>query len=363
MTINTVLALVNNHQLDEARSRAMEMAAGGNLSPEDEKQLGILLLTSGDEKQSQAGCLLLANHVEAPEIPNHMRVKLAEVSWNSGHADIAVKASRFALRGDPNLAHLYRILGMGLICEHDYEKAMFVLIAGIGITRDVNLHESWIRVARALWQGAKNVSFVYNGHKYNFGLDIFGPMTVEAANYHLNGKFTEQDELQRLAKEIKHGASIVEMGTLVGNHSLFFMGETGPASMLLIDGNQQALDVTKANLEHNFGTALCPVEYVHRFVGRDSRKCMFQGCEVQQDNLDAILDGKSYDFIKIDADGSELDLLDGAMKTITANKPAMMLEVEKANRVPAEARLAPLGYKVIWSVDHGGYENLFLRVG
>lgn len=51
------------------------------------------------------------------------------------------------------------------------------------------------------------------------------------------------------------------------------------------------------------------------------------------------------------------------VQVLDQNKPDILLEVEKANRRPAEEVLGRMGYKTRSSIGHGGYENLLLRIG
>lgn len=52
------------------------------------------------------------------------------------------------------------------------------------------------------------------------------------------------------------------------------------------------------------------------------------------------------DFIKIDVEGMELDVLDGAQATIARTKPILFIEIIKTDRAVLQTRLTDLGYQL-----------------
>ena len=46
---------------------------------------------------------------------------------------------------------------------------------------------------------------------------------------------------------------------------------------------------------------------------------------------DAILSGHRIDFLKIDVEGMEIDVLDGLKKTIAEQRPRILIEVDNCN--------------------------------
>jgi hypothetical protein len=52
------------------------------------------------------------------------------------------------------------------------------------------------------------------------------------------------------------------------------------------------------------------------------------------------------DLIKIDVEGMELDVLEGAQASLLRYKPIMLIEVIKTNRQLLQDRLISLGYKL-----------------
>jgi hypothetical protein len=68
----------------------------------------------------------------------------------------------------------------------------------------------------------------------------------------------------------------------------------------------------------------------------------------------------AVDFIKIDVEGMELEVLKGAQQLVARCHPLMMIEAQDANREALLALAAQLGYALEWELKHsGGYANLF----
>lgn len=82
-------------------------------------------------------------------------------------------------------------------------------------------------------------------------------------------------------------------------------------------------------------------EFIGQVIDYSDASCR----EVPVQPLDA-LGLARVDFIKIDVEGMELEVLEGASGIIARHKPQMLIEVIKSDRVQLEALLAAAGYKV-----------------
>ena len=61
------------------------------------------------------------------------------------------------------------------------------------------------------------------------------------------------------------------------------------------------------------------------------------------DNLDLA----RLDFLKVDVEGMELDVLRGARRTLEASKPSMIIEIYKSEKEQILKILSELGYKYV----------------
>jgi FkbM family methyltransferase len=62
-------------------------------------------------------------------------------------------------------------------------------------------------------------------------------------------------------------------------------------------------------------------------------------------------------FVKIDVEGHELKVLEGALDTLRRNQPIVLIEIKRANRDAAFALFADLGYAP-WRLHAGGLERI-----
>jgi FkbM family methyltransferase len=69
--------------------------------------------------------------------------------------------------------------------------------------------------------------------------------------------------------------------------------------------------------------------------------------EISMVTIDEIA-SERVDFIKIDVEGMELDVLDGARASIERSKPIMLIEVIKTDRALLESRLIEMGYQLFF---------------
>lgn len=81
-------------------------------------------------------------------------------------------------------------------------------------------------------------------------------------------------------------------------------------------------------------------EFIGQFVSYEEEK----GVEVNQITIDS-LNLARLDFLKIDVEGMELEVLEGAKNTISEKKPFLMIEFIKSNRTELENFLNLVNYK------------------
>src|SRR5262249_28779604 len=98
------------------------------------------------------------------------------------------------------------------------------------------------------------------------------------------------------------------------------------------------------------------------FVSDRSGTMPFAGRDVPSARLaDAVSD--KVDFLKIDVDGAELQVLDGAAGLIERHHPFVMIEVTPVTLPPVKAWFGARGFAVAGEIGPGSYVNLFWRYG
>ncbi len=159
---------------------------------------------------------------------------------------------------------------------------------------------------------------------------------------HRRGSFYEMYELQRLRRLFPEGGTFIDIGANVGNHTLFaamFMGATrvipiepNPLAFELLIQNvlvnrlDDIVDLTQIGIglsdEANTGFAM-----TERQVNLGKAQ-MEKGGGLEVLRGDEVFAKERPDFIKIDVEGMEMQVLSGLEGLLKRKKPIMMIEVD-----------------------------------
>lgn len=135
---------------------------------------------------------------------------------------------------------------------------------------------------------------------------------------------------------LKPGMTVVDVGANIGYYMLMFRSMVGDnGKIICIEPSPENLPELKKNIESN---ALKNVELHEVAIGKDSGNVNVRGGinsgVVQNDGiasvplrrLDSLVETK-VDFVKIDVDGYEGQVLEGAVELLKRDKPILYLEV------------------------------------
>jgi len=149
----------------------------------------------------------------------------------------------------------------------------------------------------------------------------------------VRGHFFSVEELEDLLFYVRPNTVVLDIGANVGNHTVFFAMFAQAKTVLPFEVNPSASSLLKSNIELNH---LANVDASHVGLGLGARRGHLLPVSVTQDNLgatsyamaaaansggdllnvdalDAILPEQAQvDFIKIDVEGMEFDVLEGA---------------------------------------------------
>jgi FkbM family methyltransferase len=148
-----------------------------------------------------------------------------------------------------------------------------------------------------------------------------------------------------------------------------------PSSIRLIEPNPVAIELLRLNLEANmvksadttwlgvaagreFGLAAVYTTHAHNLGAARLRPADQGDVEVQP--LDA-MEIDAADFIKIDVEGMELDVLEGARQLIRRCRPALLIEVARENLAAFDAWREAEGYTVVQEFPYVNAVNLYLE--
>ena len=190
------------------------------------------------------------------------------------------------------------------------------------------------------------------------------------------GEYAE-DEAELYGKILKPGQVAVEAGANIGAHTVVMAQAVGPKGMVVAAEPQRVLlQMLCANLAlnglNNVRTACCgfgaepgrmrvpPVDYAQAYnFGAVKLQAEGPGESVQVVTIDS-LGLPRCDLIKVDVEGMEQAVIEGARGTIARHRPALYVENNQRDDSPALiSMLQDLGYRLWWHIPRLYREDNF----
>lgn len=176
---------------------------------------------------------------------------------------------------------------------------------------------------------------------------------------HRRGKYYEPEELEAIRSYLKPGSVFCDLGSNIGNHTLFALLSLGAARSIVVEPNVRAYELLVANLVLNNLLDRVDTRNLGLGVGRAASGGF--GMVVPETNLgagtlqagsgdieiktaDELLLGQHIDFIKIDVEGMEIDVIEGLRQTIWRCRPTVFVEIDNENDEGFCALMAALDY-------------------
>ena len=183
---------------------------------------------------------------------------------------------------------------------------------------------------------------------------------------HRNGTFYELEELSRLRAVAPRGGVYVDFGANVGNHSLFFALFMEARQVIPVEPNPLAYELLVANTivnglsdviafdrlgvgvsdTHAGGFAM---EETRRNLG-GARMLAGEG-EIDVYSGQDLLRDVAPDFIKIDVEGMEMQVLEGLGDVLDRSQPMIFAEVDNENAKSFAAWARAHGYEIAFSLQ------------
>jgi hypothetical protein len=260
----------------------------------------------------------------------------------------------------PDFPDGYRLLGFAHLTRREYREAFLALSAVKTLPTPAN-YDNFRMLARLLMTGSQQVNFDLGGQRYSFDLTTHNAAAVESSAFHAVGMLTEWEELQYLGAILPRDKirRIAEVGVLLGNHSAYFLKTFRPEAITLIDGDAANIPFIEHTVFYNLPETRPQVDIQCAFVGGAPGEVSFAGAKVQRRTLTDLVRG-GVDFLKIDVDGGELNLLAGAAAVIETHRPFVMIETTPATHNNVAAWFEARRYATKKVFDHGGHRKLVL---
>ncbi|GLU38164.1 FkbM family methyltransferase [Pseudomonas sp. NBRC 100443] len=172
--------------------------------------------------------------------------------------------------------------------------------------------------------------------------------TLDLIQNHLaRERFFESNELTETLLVLPRNPVIFDVGANIGNHALFFTCIGDASQIHCFEPTDAAADLLQENFRLN---EIDPARaHIHRIgIGATAGKASFDHIEATNlgatsiktddtgdiviDSLDNLYPDTSVDLLKIDVEGMELDVLQGAEYLIGHSRPIILIEVANANK-------------------------------
>lgn len=195
--------------------------------------------------------------------------------------------------------------------------------------------------------------------------------------HHRKGEFYEEEELAQLREIFPENGVFVDIGTNIGNHSLFVAKFLNPSKIIPFEPNPLAYRLLMANIAFNGLGDLFDVSFLG--LGLSDKPADGFAMTSQEKNLgaakmvegegsisvirgDDALASEMPDLIKIDVEGMEMMVLAGIEQTIARAQPKILIEVDQENYYAFDAWVEKVGYKVTKQVQrYRSNKNFFLE--
>ncbi len=285
---------------------------------------------------------------------------MAYAAWVTKRSEKSYSYSMRAIAIEPQNSLIYRTLIMNQLTEEKYTEAFLTISAAQNNCSATHSFESFLPLVKIAMKGVKCVNFTHKDISYSFLISCFDGQAMESSIYHCHGKFTEIEELEYLTHFVKKAETIVEIGILMGNHTIFFLKNLSPKKIVAIDASHISINFTTKNFDLNKKGYNTTLETIHCGVGEKESTIPFAGQEVPIKPLDMIIN-EPFDFIKVDVDGYEMKFLYGAKKTLLRYKPKVMIEIQKDFNEEFLQFISDIHYKIVHKIVRNVDTNYFLE--
>lgn len=184
--------------------------------------------------------------------------------------------------------------------------------------------------------------------------------------------FFEGEMLRKVLKHYfkeKRKYTIVDVGGNIGNHSIFFATQVENSVIYTFEPIPEIYAILRKNIEIN--NLLNKVKLYNYACGANEGNASIYHADVQnigatsiiKDSsgtlkiikLDDILNNKEIDFIKIDVEGFEYDVLIGAQNILKNYSPVVWIEIFPENYIKITKLLNKLSYKKFEKLDEKNF--------
>jgi FkbM family methyltransferase len=225
--------------------------------------------------------------------------------------------------------------------------------------------------ARLRASGAEIAELTHEGETFRFQMH---PWYMGIDMFHAAGGFYEPKELGYCKTHVPPGGTIVDVGANTGNHTVYFARFLRPRLIIPVEPIEAAADLVRANAalngividERGLGLAAADAPgTLEMSIVRDMMMAKVdpgaaRKVAVRAVRLDDLIPEK-VDFLKVDVEGFEMNVLKGAQRILSQDRPQLMLEATDETRDALTAHVAELGYERVAECRNNLYANIFFN--
>jgi FkbM family methyltransferase len=192
------------------------------------------------------------------------------------------------------------------------------------------------------WRKKRISTFSHKGQRFSFLIvdqeDVI--QKVQAA-----GSFYEQEELEIIANFFPPNGMFVDIGSNTGQHSIYVAKILQARRVIMFEPVWETCRILRENIRLNSLEETADLSHLGVGLGDQETRVTY---EIPAQNLgatklisgsgripvrrgDALLINQPVDFIKIDTEGCEIEVLRGLSATIRTYKPNIFVEVDNNN--------------------------------
>lgn len=184
-------------------------------------------------------------------------------------------------------------------------------------------------------------------------------------------KFYEEDQLDEIKRHVMNGAIMLDIGANIGNHTLYFAKILGASKVYAFEPQKDVYATLLANIQINSLEDV--ITALNIGIGSEDTNAIIYdngnvrnnigNTRLRQDvdgdltirKLDTLNIPGKIDFIKIDVEGMEEEVLKGAAQTIKKNKPRIWIESFPEHYPEVDKILKSYGYELRKAMSEANY--------
>jgi FkbM family methyltransferase len=220
----------------------------------------------------------------------------------------------------------------------------------------------WIKKSRraGVFRAAQAQVVRARVHDRNVFFSVANPLDA-IQKYHFAGSFYEVEELRMISEHFPVGGRFLDIGANVGNHSLYLALFLHASLVVPVEPNPVAAELLVSNLHLNGVENKVDFNWVGVGVSNETRsdlslqwkpqnlggaKLIDQQGSIQVVPAASLIEGRSFDLIKIDVEGMEIAVLESLLPELAESRPVLFVEVDNSNAEAFKTLIAAHGYEI-----------------